>query len=145
MVLSFQRQPNRDLGRIPTSRPTAARPLGLRSTTRLWRRVSDHDNQLAGSCCFGPEARVPGIDEQPGTLDVGYGMRADLVGRRLGRQFVEAILIFASDEFSPQRLRVLTLTWNQRSRKVAEACGFAHQSTVAGLEGDFLIMTRPPL
>jgi len=103
----------------------------------------DHDNELAGSCCFGPEARVPGIEEQAGTLDVGYG-RPDIVGRGLGREFVQAILVFASAEFSPRRLRVLILSWNERSRKVAEACGFEHQSTIASLEGDFLVMTRTP-
>jgi len=28
-------------------------------------------------CCVGEGARVPGIDEEEGTLDMGYGMRPD--------------------------------------------------------------------
>jgi [ribosomal protein S18]-alanine N-acetyltransferase len=104
----------------------------------------EHDDELVGYCCFGPEARVPGVAEQGGTLDVGYAMRPDLVGRGLGRGFVEAILSFASAEFSPQRLRVLILRWNERSRKVAEACGFERRAIVPSGEGDFLVMIRPP-
>jgi RimJ/RimL family protein N-acetyltransferase len=103
-----------------------------------------HRDELVGRCCFGPEARVPGIDEQEGTVDVGYGMRPDLVGRGLGRAFVTAILDFAVDEFSPQRLRLLILDWNERSRRVAEELGFENDGTVRSVEGDFLVMLRPP-
>ena len=102
-----------------------------------------HEAELVGYCCFGPEARVPGVDEEAGTLDVGYGLRPDLVGRGLGRAFVEAILDFAVDQFSPRRLRLLILSWNERSRKVAEALGFEDEGVVPSDEGDFLVMTRP--
>ena len=44
--------------------------------------------QLVGYCCFGEEARVPGIGPEVGTLDIGYGMRPDLVGKGQGRAFV---------------------------------------------------------
>ena len=103
--------------------------------------------QLVGYCCFGGEARVPGVDGKDGTLDVGYGMRPDLVGKGLGRAFVQAILAFAVNEFSPRRLRVLILTWNERSRKVAEALGFTEEGIVPSTEGEFRVMevdaTRP--
>ena len=65
--------------------------------------VVEDSAQLIGYCCFGGEARVPGVDPEEGTLDVGYGMRPDLVGKGLGRAFVGAILAFAVNEFSPQR------------------------------------------
>jgi hypothetical protein len=64
--------------------------------------------ELVGYCCFGVEARVPGVDPEQGTLDVGYGMRPDLVGGGSGRAFVGAILAFAAGEFSPQRFRLLS-------------------------------------
>jgi [ribosomal protein S18]-alanine N-acetyltransferase len=101
-------------------------------------------DELVGYCCFGPEARVPGIDEEEGTLDVGYGLRPDLCGRGVGPAFVTAILDFAVAEFSPQRLRLLILSWNERSRRVAEVLGFEHDRTVRSDEGDFLVMLRPP-
>jgi ribosomal-protein-alanine N-acetyltransferase len=31
--------------------------------------------ELVGYCCFGLQARVPEVDEEEGTLDVGYGRR----------------------------------------------------------------------
>lgn len=100
------------------------------------------EGELAGYCCFGLEARVPGVEEEKDTLDVGYGMRPDLVGKGFGSAFVTAIVDFAVDEFSPRRLRLLILTWNQRSRKVAEALGFQKTGIVRSEEGDFLVMMR---
>jgi hypothetical protein len=41
-------------------------------------------------------------------------MRPDLMGRGLGREFVGAILDLAIRGFSPQRLRLLILDWNDR-------------------------------
>jgi [ribosomal protein S18]-alanine N-acetyltransferase len=100
------------------------------------------DRELVGYCCFGQEARIPEVDEEGGTLDVGYGLRPDLVGQGLGHAFVTAILDFALNEFSPRRLRLLILSWNERSRKVAEGLGFENEAVVASAEGDFLVMTR---
>ena len=102
-----------------------------------------HDEDLVGYCCFGPEARVPGVDQEDGTLDVGYGLRPDLVGRGLGQAFVGAVLDFAEREFSPRRLRLLILEWNHRSRKVAEALRFEDNGVVPSVEGDFVVMVRP--
>jgi [ribosomal protein S18]-alanine N-acetyltransferase len=102
----------------------------------------EHEGQLIGYCCFGAEARVPGVDEQAGTLDIGYGMRPDLVGRGLGRTFVGAILAFAVDTFAPTRLRLLILDWNERSRRVAEALGFEREGSATNDNGTFLILVR---
>ncbi len=102
----------------------------------------EHDAGLVGYCCFGDGARVPGAAEDVGTLDVGYGMRPDLMGQGLGREFVGAILGFAVRRFSPPRLRLLILDWNERSRKVAVALGFESEGVLRSTEGDYLVMTR---
>jgi ribosomal-protein-alanine N-acetyltransferase len=102
----------------------------------------EHEATLVGYCCFGHEARVPGVVEEAGILDVGYGMRPDLMGQGLGRDFVGAILDFAVRRFSPSRLRLLILDWNDRSRKVADALGFESDGVLRSTEGDFLVMTR---
>jgi ribosomal-protein-alanine N-acetyltransferase len=102
----------------------------------------DRGSELVGYCCFGPEARVPGVDEQEGTLDVGYGMDPELVGRGFGRSFVGAILDFALAEFAPKRFRLLILGWNQRSAKVARALAFQEEGMVRSVAGDFLVMVR---
>jgi len=102
----------------------------------------ERDAELIGYCCFGAEARVPGVEEEAGTLDVGYGLRPDLVGQGQGPAFAQAIVDFGVDRFAPERLRLLILDWNERSRKVAERLGFARDGSVESLEGRFLVMRR---
>ena len=99
--------------------------------------------ELIGHCCFGAPARVPPGVEEPGTLDVGYGLAPELMGRGLGPEFVGAILDFALERFAPERLRLYVLDWNERSRKVAAGHGFAVESAVDNEQGRFLVMVRP--
>jgi [ribosomal protein S18]-alanine N-acetyltransferase len=101
-----------------------------------------HDGELVGYCCFGAEARVPGAVEEEGTVDVGYGIRPDLVGHGMGRAFVGAVCDFAVTSFDPQRLRLLILDWNERSLSVARTLGFHSQGLIHSTEGAFLVMTR---
>lgn len=103
----------------------------------------EHDGRLIGYCCVGAEARVPGVDDEEGTVDVGYGMRPELVGRGQGPAFVGAILAFAAATYRPQRLRLLILDWNERSRRVAEGLGFVRTSSVTTHHGTFVVMVRP--
>ena len=98
----------------------------------------ENDRCLVGYCCFCAEARVPGIEEEDGTLDVGYGLRPELVGRGLSRSFIGAILAFGIERRRPRRLRVLVLRWNERSRRAAERQGFER----TGAHGDFDLLTR---
>jgi RimJ/RimL family protein N-acetyltransferase len=100
------------------------------------------DEELVGGCCFGEGARVPGVEEEPGTLDIGYGMRPDLMGRGLGREFVGSVVEFARAEFSQRRYRVVILEWNGRSRAAARSVGFEEDGTFESAEGTFVIMTR---
>ena len=100
----------------------------------------ENDRRLVGYCCFGAEARVPGVGEEEGTLDVGYGLRPDLVGRGLSRSFIGAILAFGIERHRPRRLRVLVLRWNERSRRAAERQGFE----LTGAHGDFDLLVREP-
>jgi RimJ/RimL family protein N-acetyltransferase len=102
----------------------------------------EHEAALVGYCCFGHEARVPGVDEEEAVLDAGYGLRPDLMGRGLGAEFVGAILDFGGRQFSPRRFRLLILDWNERSQKVARALGCQSEGVVHSTEGAFLVMTR---
>ena len=102
----------------------------------------EHEGSFVGYCCFGHEARVPGVGEEPGAVDVGYGLRPDLMGRGLGRDFIRSILEFAEKEFSPQRHRLLILDWNERSRAAARSAGFVEVGRVQSTEGAFVILTR---
>jgi [ribosomal protein S18]-alanine N-acetyltransferase len=113
-------------------------PPALASDT--W-AVTEAD-ELIGYCCFGAPARVGRADEEPGTLDVGYGLAPDRMGRGLGHRFVGAILEFALERYDPERLRLYILEWNERSRKVAESHGFVVESVLANDEGPFLVLVR---
>lgn len=101
-----------------------------------------NDGELVGYCCFGQEAGVPGVVEEASVLDVGYGLRPDLMGQGFGRGFIGSILEFAGREFSPRRFRMLILEWNGRSRAAARSVGFEEGGTVENDEGTFVVMTR---
>jgi len=81
---------------------------------------------------------VPGVEEEPGTVDVGYGMRPDLIGHGLGREFVGAVLAHVVEGHPDARLRMSIFRWNGRSRRVAEAHGFR----IAGQAGEFDVLVR---
>jgi [ribosomal protein S18]-alanine N-acetyltransferase len=100
------------------------------------------EGELIGYCCFGAPARVGGAEEEPGTLDVGYGLAPDRMGRGLGHRFVDAILAFALERYDPERLRLYVLDWNERSKKVSVRHGFAVESVVPSDEDPFVVMVR---
>jgi RimJ/RimL family protein N-acetyltransferase len=113
-------------------------PLGA---NRGFFLVEDDAGTVVGFGCVGADARIPGIDPEPGTIDVGYGMRPDLTGQGLGREFVGAVLDYACAGQPAVRVRMLILRWNERSRRVAQAHGFR----VVGRAGEFDVLVREPL
>jgi [ribosomal protein S18]-alanine N-acetyltransferase len=104
--------------------------------------VEDGDGELVGYGVTGKEARVPGVEEEPGTVDIGYGMRPDLIGQGRGREFVGAVLAYATAAEPAARQRMSILRWNVRSRRVAEAHGFVAADRVG--EFDVLVREAPP-
>lgn len=113
---------------------------GVLGANRGFFWVEDDDGAVVGYGCVGAEARIPGVDPEPGTVDVGYGMRPELMGQGLGREFVGAVLAHACAGRPDTRVRLLILRWNERSRRVAQAHGFR----VVGREGEFDVLVREP-
>jgi [ribosomal protein S18]-alanine N-acetyltransferase len=113
--------------------------LGPLGAGRGFFAVED-DGDLVGYGCVGLEARVPGVEEETGTIDVGYGMRPDLIGQGRGRDFVGAVLDHVTERHPDATLRMSILEWNERSRRVAEAHGFR----VVGRAGRFDVLERDP-
>jgi len=93
--------------------------------------VVDHDEQVVGFYCLGPEARVPGLDRQPDTLDLGVGMRPDLVGAGNGREFANAVMAHCRQSRREERVRAVVQSWNQRSLRLAASLGFQVAGTHA--------------
>jgi ribosomal-protein-alanine N-acetyltransferase len=89
--------------------------------------VLDNHEILIGLCCFGKEARVEGGDYpqlEPMVLDLGLGLRPDLTGKGLGSFFLQSLLDFAIESFSPQRLRATVAKFNRRSQRIFQHLGF---------------------
>lgn len=99
--------------------------------------VRDAIGELAGFCCFGEEARVPGGDYSQAALDIGYGMRPALTGQGRGSTFLATILAFAGQEYEPILLRATIAAFNGRSTRVFAKAGFQPIQT-------FLSQSEPP-
>jgi RimJ/RimL family protein N-acetyltransferase len=94
-----------------------------------YHQVLDLAGNLIGYCCFGADAQVPGGEyPQDGAkfLDIGVGMHPDLVGKGLGRGFVSAVLMYASNTYEPEYFRVTIANFNQRSLKTFRKLGFVN-------------------
>jgi [ribosomal protein S18]-alanine N-acetyltransferase len=99
---------------------------GLLSAEAGYQAVVDPANgALVGYLCTGAEARVPGLAEKAGVIDVGAGMRPDLVGSRIGSEFGAALLgHIAAYAGTGVRLRAVVLDWNERSLRLCSRLGF---------------------
>lgn len=94
------------------------------------------NDELVGHCCFGPEGRVAGqpapVDD---LLDLGGGLRPDLVGKGLGALGLPVILAFARKRFSPQGFRTAIASFNRRSIVLCRWAGFRPSCTFPGPDG----------
>lgn len=114
--------------------------------------VLDDRGGLAGFVAFGATAQVPGGHThgayRDDALDIGLGMRPDLTGRGLGREFLRACIDFAWERYSPPMLRLSVAIFNKRAITVYERAGFQAgpivPSPTPGGETDFLVMTLVP-
>lgn len=84
--------------------------------------------RLVGFACLGEDARVPGLAEVPGVLDVGVGMKPGLVGQGRGVEFATTVLDFAASR-GARRLRAVVQEWNERSLRLVARLGFRRTGT----------------
>lgn len=102
--------------------------------------VAAHDSAggLVGFFSFNREGNV---------VTVGLGLRPDLTGKGLGRDFLEAGLEFARQRYHSETFRLFVATFNQRAIRLYERAGFkpvrTSLNTTNGGEHEFLEMTRP--
>lgn len=124
-------------------------PLGtalfLSGVASGYYQIRDAAGELVGFCCFGEEARVPGGDYADPALDLGLGVRPDLVGRGQGMGYLGVVIAFGVARFQPELLRLTVASFNLRAIRLYEKAGFRVQSRFhTPLIGrEFQIMTRP--
>lgn len=78
--------------------------------------VDNDSDGFIGYCCFGPEARVPGLEEDDTVLDVGVGLRPELVGGGWGSAVTASVLEYGARLH--RRMRPCTHGTNGRSGTV---------------------------
>jgi [ribosomal protein S18]-alanine N-acetyltransferase len=109
--------------------------------------VVDDAGWLVGFVCAGQEARVPGLAEADGTIDIGVGMRPDLVGRGLGRHFGAVVLGHLQARYGDRPLRAVVQDWNERSLRLARGLGFRdagiHECVQDGQPVRYVLLVRP--
>jgi RimJ/RimL family protein N-acetyltransferase len=110
-----------------------------------YRAVVDADDQLVGFYCTGAAARVPGLAVVDGVVDLGMGMRPDLVGAGLGRAFGMTAIEHVATEPGSRTLRVVVQSWNERSLRLARRLGFSEAGVhaVGPVEYEVLVRTPP--
>jgi [ribosomal protein S18]-alanine N-acetyltransferase len=99
---------------------------------------------LVGYICLGEEARVPGLGAEPGIVDVGAGMRPDLVGTRIGTEFGATVLRHIAGLAGQDRLRAVVQSWNERSLRLCAGLGFravgTHTCVQDGQEVSYVVL-----
>ena len=86
--------------------------------------INNANQGLTGFCCFGSEGQVSGGDYRAEALDIGLGLHPELTGLGKGRDFLNAILDFATQTFSPSAFRVTVAEFNSRAIRLYENSEF---------------------
>ncbi|MGH8980365.1 MAG: GNAT family N-acetyltransferase [Acidimicrobiales bacterium] len=102
---------------------------------------------LLGYVCTGVEARVQGMTELPGVLDVGVGLDPALVGKGRGRSVLLPVLELLAHAVRPEGFRAVVQSWNTRSIRLCDQLGFekvgAHVAVQTGMPVEYVVLRRP--
>lgn len=105
----------------------------------------DKDQEFIGYCCFGPEARVKGQAGEPGSLDIGGGIRPDLLSQGIATALFPSILQFGTKTFHPKQFRTAVASSNERSTRLCRSAGFEVLRKFEGPGREFQELVRPAL
>jgi [ribosomal protein S18]-alanine N-acetyltransferase len=99
--------------------------------------------ELEGYCSFGSDGQVPGGDYSAEALDIGMGIRPDLVGQGCGKQYAQAVARYGINQYGAQQLRVTIAEFNNRAQRVWEQLGFQQVERFVkfGSGEEFVIMS----
>lgn len=89
-------------------------------------------DQLVAYLCLGADARVAGWAYDDSALDLGMGLRPDLVGRGWGLECLRAALGFIGQRGSPARVRATVAVWNKRALGLCRKTRFREVAAFGG-------------
>ncbi|OWR32361.1 GNAT family N-acetyltransferase [Saccharibacillus sp. O23] len=98
----------------------------------------DKQGELIGFFCTGESAQVPGarlvgIYDEPGYLDIGLGLRPDLTGKGLGEAFLRQGIAYLTETFQTKKLRLAVAAFNKRAIEVYRHAGFREDRTFTSM------------
>lgn len=101
---------------------------------------------LEGYCSFGLDGQVPGGHYSAEALDLGMGIRPDLVGQGLGKHYAQAVARYGLNQSGAKQLRVTIAAFNQRAQAIWIQLGFKlrEKFTKTDSEEEFVVMTCSP-
>lgn len=107
--------------------------------------MKDPQGELVGFCSFGKDGQVPGGNYSVDALDIGLGIRPDLVGKGRGIEFVKCVMNYTVEKFETSQLRVTIAAFNQRAQRVWKKAGFQIVERFQQEETDrsFVVMVGP--
>lgn len=106
--------------------------------------ISNLRGELEGYCTFGSDGRVPGGRYNNEALDIGMGIRPDLVGHGRAKSYAMAVARYGVNQYQTKQLRVTIAEFNQRAQRVWKQLGFEQieRFIKIGTQEQFVIMTR---
>lgn len=105
--------------------------------------ILNPQGELEGYCSFGSDGQVPGGNYGVEALDIGMGIRPDLIGQGHGEEYAQAVVKYGADRYGAQKLRVTIAAFNKRAQRVWGRLGFEQVEAFVkiGSEEKFVIMT----
>lgn len=106
--------------------------------------ILNRQGELEGYCSFGLDGQVPGGDYSADALDIGMGIRPDLVGQGRGKYYAQAVAQHGLEHCDARQLRVTIATFNKRAQRVWATLGFKPVTTFTKTYGgrSFVVMSK---
>ncbi|PKG25649.1 GNAT family N-acetyltransferase [Niallia nealsonii] len=108
--------------------------------------VINEMDEIIGFYCIGYSAQVPngylfGVYEE-GYLDIGLGMKPELIGKGYGASFLAFILYLIEKKYGRVPLRLTVATFNERAIHLYEKFGFAKRMMFDDMITTFQTMVK---
>ena len=107
---------------------TEAAVAEMLTADKQYYSVIDGAGQMIGFRTYGRAAQIDGGDYPEDALDIGGGLRPDMMARGLGRRVAVAAMAFAVEQFKPSQFRTTLPSFNERAKSICRSLGFRRWS-----------------